>query len=254
VTHLTGRHALVTGASRGIGAAIVRSLSSAGASVSLMVRDRHAAAPFAAALAGPRCVVTADVTDASAVRSACAEAADQLGPVDLLVNNAGFVESAPFLKSPPELFRRTMEVHLLGAVHTVQAVLPGMIERGRGHVVNMASIAGLRGESYVSAYVAAKHALVGLTRALAVEFGRRGVAVDAVCPGYTETELVRSAVARVVARTGRSEHDALEAILAGAGQTRLIDVEEVATAVLELVTTPSPGAARIVVLDGSTAS
>jgi len=146
-------------------------------------------------------------------------------------------------------------VHLLGAVHATQAVLPGMIERGHGHVVNVASMAGIRGEAYVTAYVAAKHALVGLTRALALEVGRRGVAVSAVCPGYTETDLVHRAVARIVAKTGHTAAEALRTILAGAGQTRLITAEEVARAVLALVSAPDGDQmGQIVVLDGSSGS
>jgi len=249
---LAGRHALITGANRGIGAAIARALSGEGASVTLMVRNSARAQEATGLLAGPHAIVVADVTDRAAVHSACAEATARIGPVDILVNNAGSTESAPFLKSTPELFGRMIAVHLLGAVHTTQAVLPDMIERGRGHVVNVASTAGLRGEAYVSAYVAAKHALVGLTRALALEVGRKGIAVNAVCPGYTGTQLVHDAVARIAAMTGKSEGDALRAILAGAGQTRLVTPDEVAAAVVALCTAPDGApTGQTVVVDGS---
>ena len=249
---LAGRHALITGANRGIGAAIARALSGEGASVTLMVRNSARAQEATGLLAGPHAIVVADVTDRAAVHSACAEATARIGPVDILVNNAGSTESAPFLKSTPELFGRMIAVHLLGAVHTTQAVLPDMIERGRGHVVNVASTAGLRGEAYVTAYVAAKHALVGLTRALALEVGRKGIAVNAVCPGYTGTQLVHDAVARIAAMTGKSEGDALRAILAGAGQTRLVTPDEVAAAVVALCTAPDGApTGQTVVVDGS---
>jgi len=248
---LAGRHALVTGANRGIGAAVVRAFSNDGASVTLMVRDASRAHEVAASLKGPHATVVADLTDRAATQQACAEAANLHGPVDILVNNAGFTETAPFLKTEPDLFERMIAIHLLGAVHTMQAVLPAMIERGRGHVVNIASTAGLRGEAYVSAYVAAKHALVGLTRSVAIEMSKRGIAVNAVCPGYTDTDLVRDAVARVAAKTGKSEADSLRSILASAGQSRLVTPEEVAAVVLRLCEAPANASGQMVVLDGS---
>ncbi len=249
---LAGRHALVTGANRGIGAAVARSLSNNGASITLMVRDAQRAQGVATSLRGPHAIVVADLTDRSAVETACADAAGRLGPIDILVNNAGFTETAPFLKTGPDLFERMIAIHLLGAVHTMHAVLPGMIERGRGQVVNVASTAGLRGEAYVSAYVAAKHALVGLTRSVAIEMAKKGVAVNAVCPGYTDTDLVREAVARVASKTGKSEVDSLRSILASAGQSRLVTPEEVAAAVVTLCSAPSDApSGQTVVVDGT---
>ena len=249
---LRGRHAIVTGANRGIGAAIARSLSEQGASVSLMVRNRARGEETACTLVGSHTTVVADLTDRSAVHAACAAAAERLGPVDILVNNAGSTESAPFLKSDPELFERMIAVHLLGAVHTTQAVLPSMIARARGHVINVASTAGLRGEAYVTAYVAAKHALVGLTRALAVEMSKHGISVNAVCPGYTDTDLVSESVARVAAKTGMTEDDALRSILERAGQSRLVTVDEVAAAVIDLCTaTDATRSGQAIVVDGS---
>lgn len=249
---LTGRHALVTGASRGLGAAIVQALSAEGAAVTLLVRETSRAATVASGLNGRNVTVVADVTDRSAVHNAIADAVQQLGPVDILVNNAGYTESAPFQRTTPDLFERMFAVHVLGAVHTTQAVLPGMIERGRGHIVNVASVAGLRGESYVSAYVAAKHALVGLTRALAREVGKRGVVVNAVCPGYADTDLVHDSVRRISTMTGKPEAEALGAILHSAGQQRLVSPEEVAAVVVRLCTAPADSPdGQTVVLDGS---
>ena len=249
---LAGRHALVTGANRGIGASIARALSNNGASVTLMVRDATRAEKVAASLHGSHAIVVADLTDRVTTQQACADAAERNGPVDILVNNAGFTETAPFLKTEPGLFERMIAIHLLGAVHTMQAVLPAMIERGRGHIVNVASTAGLRGESYVSAYVAAKHALVGLTRSVAIEMAKRGIAVNAVCPGYTDTDLVRDAVARVATKTGKSEAEALQSILARAGQTRLVTPEEVAAVVVRLCLTPTDApSGQTIVVDGS---
>lgn len=249
---LNGRHALVTGANRGIGAAIASALSREGASVTLMVRDSARAKSLASSLAGPHATVVADLTVRMAVQAACVEAAERLGPVDILVNNAGSTESAPFLRSGPELFERMIAIHLLGAVHATQAVLPGMIERGGGHVINVASTAGLRGEAYVTAYVAAKHALVGLTRALAIEMEKHGIAVNAVCPGYTETDLVHDAVARIASKTGMSAAEALGSILTRAGQVRLVTPDEVADAVIALCTAPADApTGQTVVVDGS---
>jgi 2-hydroxycyclohexanecarboxyl-CoA dehydrogenase len=253
MSSLSGRHALVTGASRGIGAAIARTLSDEGASVTLLVRDASRAGTVASGLVGKHCTVVADVTDRRGVQNAISRSLDELGPVDILVNNAGYTESAPFLRTSVDLFERMFAVHVLGAVHTTQAVLPAMIERGRGHVVNVASIAGLRGESYVSAYVAAKHALVGLTRALDREVGKRGVSVNAICPGYADTDLVHDSVARISALTGRDKAEALKTILDGAGQRRLVSPDEIAHAVVRLSTVSPDESGQAIVIDGSSA-
>jgi NAD(P)-dependent dehydrogenase (short-subunit alcohol dehydrogenase family) len=251
VSALSGKHAIVTGANRGIGAAIALALSERGATVSLLVRNRARGEEAECMLEGSHGTFVADVTDRSAVHAACTAAAERFGPVDILVNNAGSTESAPFLKSDPSLFERMIAVHLLAAVHTTQAVLPSMIARGHGHVINMASTAGLRGEAYVTAYVAAKHALVGLTRALAVEVEQHGVLVNAVCPGYTDTDLVRESMTRIAKKTGKSEHDALRTVLDRAGQSRLVTADEVAAAVVDVCMSVRNGQA--IVVDGSTA-
>jgi len=232
VSSLAGKHALVTGANRGIGAAIVRSLAAQGAQVTLMVRDRAAAERVAAGIGTRTHIVTADVSDRAAVRAGCESAAVALGPVDILINNAGTVETIPFLKTPPEVFTQMYAVHVMGAVHTAQAVLPAMLERGHGTIVNVASIAGLHGAPYVAHYVAAKHALVGLTRALAAEYRSKGITVNAVCPGYVATDLVSGSLAKISAKTGLSEAEALAAILKDAGQPRIVAAQEVADAVL----------------------
>jgi NAD(P)-dependent dehydrogenase (short-subunit alcohol dehydrogenase family) len=229
---LAGQHALVTGANRGIGAATVRALAAAGADITLMVRDRAAGEGVARTLPTRTHVVVADVTDHAAVTHACAEAAATLGPVTILVNNAGSVETIPFHKVGIETFERMYAVHVLGAVVTTKAVLPAMLAKGSGRIVNVASIAGLHGAPYVSHYVAAKHALVGLTRALAAEYAAKGITVNAVCPGYTEAELVASSVPRIMEKTGRSADEARGLILADAGQPRMVTVEEVADAIV----------------------
>ncbi|WP_396201916.1 SDR family NAD(P)-dependent oxidoreductase [Gemmatimonas sp.] len=251
---LTGKHALVTGANRGIGAAIARALSAAGARVSLLVRDAARGEAVGASLPGPYTVVVADVTDREALIGACAAAAEALGPIDILVNNAGTAESAPLLRSDTALFERMIAMHLMAPVYASQAVLPSMLERGAGHIVNVASVAGLMGAPYVTAYTSAKHAMIGLTRSLALEVGPRGVSVNAVCPAYTDTDLVTGAVERIVQRTGRSASDALHSILSDAGQTRIVTSEEVADAVLALCTAPAGAAVgQAIVIDGRAA-
>jgi NAD(P)-dependent dehydrogenase (short-subunit alcohol dehydrogenase family) len=227
---LEGKHAVVTGASRGIGLAIAGALQAQGARVTLMARDAAALEAAAAGLGGGTGWQAIDVADAASVAAAFARA----GRVDILVNNAGQASSAPFMKTDEALWQRMLEVNLSGAYHCIQAALPGMLDAGWGRIVNVASTAGLTGYRYVAAYCAAKHGLVGLTRALALELAAKGVTVNAVCPGYTETDIVQEAVANIVRKTGRSEEQARAELAAGNPQGRLVRPEEVAHAVAML--------------------
>jgi NAD(P)-dependent dehydrogenase (short-subunit alcohol dehydrogenase family) len=206
-----------------------------------VVRDRAAAAAVAATLPTRHHIAIADVTDGDALRAACASAAAALGPVGILVNNAGHVQTIPFLKATPQDFTAMFAVHAMPIVHTAQAVLPTMVARKHGRIVNVASVAGLMGAPYVAHYVAAKHAAVGLTRALAAEFAGTGVTANAVCPAYVDTEMVHDSVARIAAKTGRGAAETLAAILADAQQPRLVRPQEVADAVLAFC---QPDAAR----------
>jgi NAD(P)-dependent dehydrogenase (short-subunit alcohol dehydrogenase family) len=235
---LTGKHAVVTGASRGIGLAIARSLLAQGARVTLMARDAAALEAAAAGLEGDTAWRTLDVTDPAAVAQAFAHA----GIVDILVNNAGQAASAPFGRTDDALWQRMLDVNLTGAYHCIQAALPGMVDAGWGRIINVASTAGLTGYRYVAAYCAAKHGLVGLTRALALEVADHGVTVNAVCPGYTETDIVADAVANIVRKTGRSEAQARAQLAAANPQGRLVRPDEVAHAVAWLC---MPGAAAM---------
>ena len=229
---LQGRHALVTGAARGIGAAIARVLAADGARLTLLGRSRETLQRLADTLpGGPHGVVVADVSDASQVQAAFADARVQRGPIAILVNNAGQAESAPFARTSLELWQRMLAVNLTGSFLCAQAALPDLLAAGRGRIVNIASTAGQKGYAYVSAYVAAKHGVIGLTRALALELATKGVTVNAVCPGYTETDLLRDSVAKVVAKTGRSVQQAEAEFAAGSPQQRIVQPEEVADAV-----------------------
>ena len=230
---LDGRHALVTGGGRGIGRAIAAALTRAGASVTVLSRDetRLAETTKAGDAAG---YVIADVTDPQAVRVGIAEAANARGPIDILVANAGGAESAPFAKADAEQFRRMFDLNTMGVVHATQAVLGGMTSRGFGRIVAIASTASLKGYAYVSAYCAAKHAVVGLVRALALETAHSGVTINAVCPGYADTELTQASIERIVDKTGLSRDDALAAMLKNNPLGRLVDPQEVAAAVLYL--------------------
>ena len=213
---LAGKHALVTGGTRGIGAAIARALAAAGARVTVSGREGGD--------------IRMDVADPASVRAAFALA----GPVDILVNNAGQAGSASFGRTDHALWQRMLDVNLSGTFHCTQAALPAMLESGWGRIVNVASTAGLTGYRYVAAYCAAKHGVIGMTRALALEVAARGVTVNAVCPGFTDTDIVRDAVANIVAKTGRNEAQALAELASGNPQQRLVQVEEVANAVLWL--------------------
>jgi 3-hydroxybutyrate dehydrogenase len=233
MTALAGRHAVVTGGSRGIGRAVAAALTGAGASVSVLGRS-EASLREAVAQGHAKDMVAADVTDPPALREGIARLAARHGPVDILIANAGGAESAPFAKADPELFRRLFDLNVMSTVHAVQAVIGGMSTRGFGRIVAVASMAGLKGYGYVSAYCAAKHAVVGLVRSLALETVASGVTVNAVCPGYTETDMVRDHAQRIAAKTGRPADEAIAVMAKTNPLGRLIRAEEVASAVLFL--------------------
>jgi NAD(P)-dependent dehydrogenase (short-subunit alcohol dehydrogenase family) len=238
---LDGRHALVTGGGRGIGRAIAKSLSQAGATVTVLGRQDGPLKDTVSA-GDAKGYVVADVTDEAAINAAIKQAAGARGPIDILIANAGRAVSVPFLKGSSAQFREMFDLNVMGAVYATRAVLDEMMTRGFGRIVVNSSVAGLKGYAYVTAYCAAKHAAVGFVRALAQETVKSGVTVNAVCPGYTDTDLVQSGITHVIEKTGRTREAAIADMLKDKPGGRLITPQEVAEAVLFLC---SPGASAV---------
>jgi len=251
---LAGKGAVITGGGRGIGAASARALAAMGCRVLVAARSRDQIEATAAALrtSGHEAfAVPCDVTDPAQVRTLAERAAEHLGRVDVLVNNAGIAHSAPLKAISLEEWNRYFAVNVTGTFLCTQAMTPGMLAAGWGRVVNVASIAGKMGAPYISLYASTKHAVVGFTRALAAEFALRGVTVNAVCPGYVDTEMTSESVARIVGKTGIAPEQALDYMRKTSPQNRLFTAEEVAYVIASLCDPRAGGVnGQAIALDG----
>jgi 3-hydroxybutyrate dehydrogenase len=247
------RVALVTGGGRGIGRAIALALSHAGLAVALAARSRDhldAVASEITRQGRPARALVLDVSDPDAIASTVGEVTATLGPIGVLVNNAGIAEAAPLARTDAALWERHLRVNVTGPYLLTRAALPGMLERRWGRVINIASLAGLFGAPYVTAYTASKHALVGFTRALAAEVSGKGVTVNAICPGYVATDMVWNGARNIASRTGRSFEDAVAALATMNPGGRLIQPDEVAAVALRLLGDDATNGEAIV-LDGT---
>lgn len=236
---LNNRLALITGGGRGIGRAIAFAFAREGAQLAIAARTAAQVEEVAKEVTAETGVKTlsavCDVSDPTSVKNLFSKILDTFGRgPDLLVNNAGIAESAPVTKTDDELWQRHIAINLNGTFYCTRAALPSMLERGWGRVINVASIAGKTGAPYIAAYSASKHGVLGLTRSVALEVAARGITVNAICPGYVDTEMTSQGIANITAKTGRSASEAMEAILKMSPQNRLVTSEEVAALALLL--------------------
>lgn len=228
---LDGKHAFITGGGHGIGGAIADALAAHGAAITVTGRNRAKLEEKAASL--PRAqAFTLDVTDGDAITATFAKAVEGFGPVAIMINNAGIADTAPFLRVTVDQVRRLMDVNMIGTLLCSQAALPAMLDAGWGRIVNIASMAGLKGQAYITSYCASKHAVLGMTRALAMEMIGKGVTVNAICPAYVETGMVEYGVKNIMEKTGRSEEEARASLAKFNPQGRIIAPSEVAATVV----------------------
>ncbi len=251
---MKGRAAVITGGGRGVGAAVAARLAAAGVSVVVAARTASQVEEVATRLRADGHTAHAevcDVTDPASIDRLAARATERLGDIDILINNAGVALASAVHKTSLDDWNRLFAVNATSAFLCLKAFFPGMLERRWGRIVNVASIAGLTGSRYIAAYAASKHALVGLTRAAAAEAAPHGVTVNAVCPGYLATDMTRESVERIMRSTGRTEAQALDAILQTTPQQRLIEADEVAEAVAYLCSEAARGVnGETLVIDG----
>ncbi|HEX6715968.1 MAG TPA: 3-oxoacyl-ACP reductase FabG [Pyrinomonadaceae bacterium] len=238
---LTGKTALITGGGRGIGRAIALALAREGARIAVAARTAEQVEQVAREIANGAIALVCDVADPSSVTRMFGELHERAGDADILVNNAGIAESATLVNTTDELWHRHLSINLYGTFYCTRAVLPAMLKKGWGRVINIASIAGKTGAPYIAAYSASKHGVLGLTRSVALEVAAAGITVNAICPGYVDTEMVSRGVERITTRTGRTAEEALETLKKMSPQNRLVTPEEVAAVALLLASEEGRG-------------
>jgi len=229
---LNGKTALITGGGRGIGRAIALAFARQGARVAVAARTAEQVQEVASEIGDQAIALVCDVSDAESVARMFTEMRERFGDPDILVNNAGVAESATLVTTTDELWHRHIAINLSGTFYCTREALPAMLKNGWGRVINVASIAGKTGAPYIAAYSASKHGVLGLTRSVALEVATSGVTVNAICPGYVDTEMVSRGVERITSRTGRSAEEALDSLRKMSPQNRLVTPEEVAAVAL----------------------
>src|SRR5215213_4500874 len=231
---LNGKIALITGGGRGIGRAIALSFARQGARIAVAARTAEQVEQVAGEIGDNAIALHCDVSDPENVTRIFEETRERLGDVDILVNNAGIAESATIVTTSDDLWARHLAINLSGTFYCTRAALPAMLKKNWGRVINVASIAGKTGAPYIAAYSASKHGVMGLTRSIALEVAANGITVNAICPGYVDTEMVSRGVERITTRTGRSAEEALDTLKKMNPQNRLVTSEEVAAVALLL--------------------